>query len=118
MFQGRYQALPIETAAALAAVVDYIHLNPFRARLVEVYQLAGFRWCSLRAFLKGSRHKGLVGDLVMGYWGLQDGGKGWATYWERLQGLATDEEEQRRLGFAEMCKGWAIGTEGWKRARP
>jgi putative transposase len=116
LFQGRYQALPVEDANALSAVVDYIHLNPFRAGIVEVGQLTGFRWSSLRRFVRGDRPEGLTGDLVMARWGLTDDTAGWATYVSRLQELATDEAEQTRLSFGEMCKGWAIGTEGWRRA--
>ena len=116
LFQGRYQALPVEDATALSAVVDYIHLNPLRAGIVEVGQLTGFRWSSLRRFVRGDRPEGLTGDLVMTRWGLADDKAGWTTYLSRLQELATDEAEQAKLGFGEMCKGWAIGTEGWRRA--
>ncbi len=116
LFQGRYQALPIEDAKALSAVVDYIHLNPFRARIVELAQLMGFRWSSLRRFVRGDRIEGLTGELVMARLGLTDDAAGWTAYLSRLQELATDEAEQTRLGFGEMCKGWAIGTEGWRRA--
>ncbi|TAG28106.1 MAG: transposase, partial [Verrucomicrobia bacterium] len=49
-------------------------------------------------------------------WGLADDTASWATYLSRLQELATDEAEQTRLGFGAMCTGWAIGTEGWRRA--
>jgi Transposase and inactivated derivatives len=116
LFQGRYQALAVEDAAALSVVVDYIHLNPVRAGIVTVEQLAGFRWGSLRRFLRGERPGGLVGDLVMPHWGMTDDPQGWADYLRRLEHLAADEAEQARLGFGEMCKGWAIGTAGWKRS--
>ncbi len=116
LFQGRYQALPIENAAALARVVDYIHLNPVRAGIVPVEQLGGFRWSSLRRFLKGDRWSGLVGDLVMPVWSLKDDVKGWTTYESRLRELAADAEEQQRQGFDQMCSGWAIGTAGWRAA--
>ena len=43
LFQGRYQAVLIEDAAALARVVDYIHLNPVRAGLTSPATLAGYR---------------------------------------------------------------------------
>jgi putative transposase len=35
LFQGRYKAILVEDAAALACVVDYIHLNPVRAGFVR-----------------------------------------------------------------------------------
>lgn len=116
LFQGRYQALPIENAAALARVVDYIHLNPVRAGIVPVDRLGGFRWSSLRKFLKGERWAGLVGDLVMPVWSLTDDVEGWTTYESRLRELAVDADEQKRQGFDEMCSGWAIGTAGWRAA--
>ncbi len=116
LFQGRYQALPIEDPAALARVVDYIHLNPVRAGLVGAAQLAGFRWSSLRKFLKGERWPGLKGDLVMSLRGLADNAAGWADDEVRLRALAADEDEQKRQGFDQMSKGWAIGTAGWRSA--
>jgi putative transposase len=116
VFQGRYQALPIENTAGLARVVDYIHLNPVRAGLVPVDQLVGFRWGSLRKFLKGDRWPGLVGSLVMPRLSLTDDVKGWTAYESRLHELAEDHEEQKRQGFDEMCTGWAIGTAGWRAA--
>jgi len=85
-----------------------------RAGIVTTEHLAGFRWCSLRKFLKGERWAGLTGDLVMPFWGLLDDARGWASYEERLRDLAGDPAEQRRLGFEEFSKGWAIGTAGWR----
>ena len=55
LFQGRYQALLIEDGAALARVVDYIHLNPVRAKIVLPEQATNYRWSSLAALLKGPR---------------------------------------------------------------
>jgi REP element-mobilizing transposase RayT len=48
LFQARYQSPLIQDAAALVRVVDYIHLNPVRAGMVSVQQLAGFRGGSLK----------------------------------------------------------------------
>jgi REP element-mobilizing transposase RayT len=116
LFQGRYQALAVENAAALSAVVDYIHLNPLRAKIVTLELLEGFRWSSLRPFLRGERPEGLTGETVMAHWKLTDSTEGWASYLERLKRLAQDEEEQKRLGFESFSKGWAIGTSAWKAA--
>lgn len=114
LFQGRYQAIAVENAAALSAVVDYIHLNPVRARIVEVEQLEGFRWSSLRRFVRGERVDGLIGETVMARWQLPDTKESWAGYLDRLKELAIDEEEQKRLGFESFGKGWAIGSSAWK----
>lgn len=116
LFQGRYQALVVEDAAALGRVVDYIHLNPVRAGIVNIEQLAAFRWCSLGRLIKEIGCKGLTAARWLEQHGLRPGKAGWHAYLGHLAQLAGDAEQQRALGFAEMSKGWAIGTHGWRRA--
>lgn len=116
LFQGRYQSLLVEDDATLARLVNYIHLNPVRAGIVTAEQVATFRWSSLRGFVRGEQ----FGALVAGDWlkamGLTCDADGWATYVDRLRQLALDPEEQDRLGFGAMSRGWAIGTSAWKKA--
>lgn len=116
LFQGRYQALLVEDMAALARVVDYIHLNPVRAGIVTADQLGGFRWSSLRRFAR----EGRPGVFVCADWlarqGLVDSPAGISAYRMYLTDLARDEAEQKRLGLEKLSKGWAIGSEGWRRA--
>lgn len=116
LFQGRYQALLIEDSAALARVVDYIHLNPVRADVIEVGQLGGFRWSSLSRFVRGPRPEVLRADDWISQRGLDDSTAGMRAYLEYLTDLASDEAEQDRQGWEKFSKGWAIGTEGWRRA--
>uniref|UniRef100_UPI0040491FA8 transposase n=1 Tax=Cephaloticoccus sp. TaxID=1985742 RepID=UPI0040491FA8 len=116
LFQGRYQALLIEDAAALSRVVDYIHLNPVRAEVVAVQHLAGFRWSSLSRYLRGPRPKVFVAKDWLEAKGLQDTPKGINDYLTSLLELATDEAEQKRLGLESLSSGWAIGTDGWRQA--
>ena len=116
LFQGRFNALRIENTSSLARVVDYIHLNPVRAKITEPEQVADYRWSSLRNFITTDRNSGLAADLVLGHWGLTDTPQGWGDYCARLISLAVDEAEQKRLGFDQLSKGWAIGTDGWKKA--
>ncbi len=116
VFQGRYRALLIEDAAALARVADYIHLNPVRAHAVLPVDVARYRWSSLKLLPVESRPDWLSGSDVLRQRGLSDDDKGWADYICGLITLAADEQEQIRLGFDRMSKGWAIGTTGWCRA--
>lgn len=115
LFQGRYQALPIEDNQAMARVIDYVHLNPVRAGVIPVEQLAAFRWSSLRRFMRGPRFGGLdpLGVLEGRGWG--DTPEGWAGYVAYLTGLAADQEEQKKLGHEGFSSGWAIGSEAWRR---
>ena len=115
LFQGRYQALLVEDTAALARVVDYIHLNPIRARIVEAAHLAGFRWSSLRRFVSSSRPKWLGTDWLDQH-GLKDEAPGWKRYTEHLMDLSGNAAEQERQQFGQMTRGWAIGTAGWRKA--
>jgi REP element-mobilizing transposase RayT len=116
LFQGRYHALLVEDDAALARLVDYIHLNPVRAKIVAPEQAAVFRWSSLGRFVRGSGFAQMEALPWLGARGLVPDAEGWAAYLDRLHRLALTPEEQERLGFATMSSGWAIGTHGWRQA--
>lgn len=113
--QGRYQALLIEDAAALARVVDYIHLNPVRASLTAPAKLAGFRWSSLKHFMSTERPAQLVCADWLRHHGWTDSPAGVRAYLAYLTDLAADEAEQKRLGLEKLSTGWAIGTLAWRR---
>jgi hypothetical protein len=117
LFQGRYQAILVEPGPHLAQVVNYIHLNPARARIVPVEQLAQFRWSSYRRFVRRERPEFLVcADWLDTVGGLTDTAEGWRSYQDYLTWLAADEGEQKRQAFGQMSRGWVIGSEGWRKA--
>jgi putative transposase len=115
LFQGRYQALLIEDAVVLGHVVDYVHLNPVRAKLTAAKHVAAFRWSSLTCFVRGPRFTGLDAQGSLEGRGWNDTPDGWADYVAHLVALADRHEEQKRLGYHGFCTGWAIGTHGWRR---
>lgn len=116
LFQGRYQSLLVEDDAALARLVNYIHLNPVRAKIVSPEQLVAFRWSSLHRFFRNHLFPGLCAETWLKAMGLETNETDWSVYLERLRQLALSPEEQERLGFAAMSRGWAIGTEAWRKA--
>ena len=117
LFQGRYQSILIEDLVALGKVVDYIHLNPVRAGIVPVEQVAAFRWSSLLRFVKGPRFPGLVAvDWLPKRGGWSDTTEGWQGYVTHLAALSGNPERQKEEGFEGFSHGWAIGTSGWRRA--
>lgn len=116
LFQGRYQALLIEDMAALARVVDYIHLNPARASIVTPEQLPLFRWSSLRRFMRTERSSVFVCADWLAQHDWTDSPDGLRHYVDHLTRLASDQAEQKRLGLEKLSAGWAIGTEGWRKA--
>lgn len=116
-FQGRYQAILVEPGEHLARLVDYIHLNPVRAGIVDLPQLAQFRWSSYRHFIRG--RAGRPASLVCEDWlravgGLADSPQGWRSYEDRLAWLMEDDARQKDAAFDRMCQGWAIGGVGFR----
>jgi putative transposase len=117
LFQGRYKAMPIEDASALARVVDYIHLNPVRAKVVLPEHLVGYRWSSLKNLLKGPRPKCLCAEVwLSARAGWADETNGWNAYAQYLTSLAKDEAIWEQAGLVGLAKGWVIGTEGWRKS--
>ncbi|GAB1487657.1 hypothetical protein MASR2M8_00970 [Opitutaceae bacterium] len=116
VFQGRYQSILIEDAAALTRVADYIHLNPLRARRISAGGLAHFRWSSLWYFQRVARPRSLEARDILRAHALEDLPADWSRYVESLERLASDEGEQRRLGHPDFSRGHAIGTAAWRRA--
>lgn len=115
LFQGRYQALLIENVGAMARVVDYIHLNPVRAKIVAPHQVGGYRWSSLAALLKRPRTVGLhAADWLRARGGWVDDEPGLRAYAGYLTEVAQDETTWEKAGLVGLGQGWAIGTAGWR----
>jgi REP element-mobilizing transposase RayT len=116
LFQGRYQSLLVENEASLARLVNYIHLNPVRAKIVSSEQLPSFRWSSLGHFVRSDTFPGMDARAWLNAMQLHPDSEGWSIYLDRLRQLALDPSEQERLGFGAMSRGWAIGTKAWRSA--
>ena len=117
LFQGRYQSLLVEDMSALRRLVDYIHLNPVRAKVVPPEQVKNYRWSSLARLGKVPRTKGLVAkDWLAARGGWSDNAAGWKAYESYLTKLAADEAQWEREEVVGLSKGWAIGSAGWRRA--
>ena len=116
LFQGRYQALLVEDDFALTRLVHYINLNPVRAGIVEAAAVADFQWGSLRRFTRGDRPPWLFAEVLLSTLRFEDTKSGWKTYLAFLGALAGDRAAQEEMGFESMCRGWAIGTAGWRKA--
>lgn len=114
LFQGRYRALLVQPGAALLRVVNYIHLNPVRAKIVPLEHFSRFRWSSLRHFLKTERAPFFCAEDWLTSALLTDDSAGWRAYVRHLQRIAigTDEESDSEA----MTRGWAIGSPQWRRS--
>ena len=117
LFQGRYKALNIEPGKSLGAVCHYIHLNPIRAKMMSMDELATWEGCSLRWLMKpGVRADWFSPDAALSHpMQLADTPAGRRSYKDYLTWLATDESAQKDLCFETLSKGWAIGSKEFKR---
>ncbi len=95
LFQGRYQSLLIEDSPALVRVVNYIHLNPVRAKIVPAEQVDCFRWSSLHRFRRGPVPKWLVASGWLRQLGLNNDAEGWRTYLGQLGEVAASTDPKR-----------------------
>ncbi len=113
LLQGRYRALLIENGAALCKVVDYIHLNPVRAKIVPPERVKAYRWSSLGDIVRGESWIDDAGWRAGGRFGSEpEARKAYETY---LADAGRDEARWEELGLKGLSKGWAIGTAGWRR---
>jgi len=110
-FQGRYKAWHVEPGAVLAQVAHYIHLNPLAAGIVAADQLLSFRPSSLYWYPSRKRPAWLNPSTVLHASGeLSDTAEGWRCYCQYLALLAEEHPQQREKRFAELTRGWAIGS--------
>jgi putative transposase len=82
--------------------------------IVAAEQADSFRWSSLPRFQREARPKWLVAARWLTQHGLHDDRAGWRHYRERLIDLAASRDPKRE--HEELCRGWAIGTSGWRKA--
>jgi REP element-mobilizing transposase RayT len=116
--QGRYQAILVEPGHHLANLVNYIHLNPVRAKVVTLEQLGQFRWSSYRHFTRGAGERPaflLCEDWLGLTGGFADTPQGWSDYHGHLTWLMADEDRQKQAAFDRMSRGWVHGSEAFQK---
>ena len=116
LFQGRYKALIIEPGKHLGAVCHYIHLNPIRAKMMPMVELAAWDGCSLRWLMRpGERAPWFDPNPVLAHpMELPDTPKGRDLYKDYLVWLSTDQSAQKELCFEKLSRGWAIGSKEFR----
>jgi putative transposase len=68
LFQGRYKGILVEADEYAKELSRYIHLNPFRAGIVQSPE--EYRWSSYRGYIGKEKPVGwLARNLVLGYFG-------------------------------------------------
>jgi putative transposase len=59
LFQGRYYSGLIEDEKLLGHIIDYVHLNPVRAKIVSKEQVDKYRWSSLNLYVRKQAWRGM-----------------------------------------------------------
>lgn len=121
LYQGRYKSLVIdnEDPSYFQTVSTYIHLNPVRAKLVDLEKnsILDYPWSSLSYYrLKPSkRPKALMVLRVLGNLNMKDTPAGRKHYSEWIQERAVEElelksEKELDRERKSLKRGWYMGT--------
>lgn len=117
LFQGRFKSLVVEPGSHWLDLVDYIHLNPARAGLVDVSTVGRYPWSSLYFFPKRKSRPSYLDCSWMDYFEeLEDSGSGWRRYQARLRLKMTDDPDEIEMLDRRMCKGWCLGGLEFRKA--
>ena len=125
LLQGRYKALIIdpEDSSYFNTVVDYIHLNPARARLfnLEEGRLSDYPWSSYSLYLRRrKRPEWLEVDRLFGSYQVDDDERGRAYYRRHMRKRVLEiacaekpwEVDER---WKAIRRGWCLGDESFKK---
>lgn len=111
VFQGRYKSLLLTEERSIQSLVDYIHLNPVRARMVALESLQSHE---LGSFAKYWNHqkvcRGLDRRTLLAGIGAPNSRRGMERYRDHLALLDESNPRKRAELFKHYCRGWFIGT--------
>ncbi|RKX31767.1 MAG: transposase [Verrucomicrobia bacterium] len=117
LFQGRFKSLIVEPGKHWRDLVDYIHLNPVRAGMIDGAASGRYPWSSLFDFPKKKSRARFLDCSWMDYDAvLEDSRGGWIRYLNLLAMRASEDPDEIESVDKRMCRGWCIGEEKFKKA--
>lgn len=114
VFQSRYKSLVIEEGRPLLGLVNYIHLNPVRAGLVELADLRTFSLSSFPKFFSRSLRSGLVRSRFLGALEFPDSPSGMKRYAEHLEFSEENDPAAQDEISKRYCRGWAVASQEYR----
>lgn len=114
LFAGRYRATPIDPQGGyLQTAVDYIHLNPARAKLIQDHEpLRAFRWSSLGSYLEpGEAYRPTVEPVATEFDTMKDGRKAARNFEQHMEWRRTLDLNEE---FQGLRHGWFFGAESFR----
>jgi REP element-mobilizing transposase RayT len=110
VFQGRYKSILITEDRPLLGLIDYIHLNPVRAKLCSVGELKDYRLSSYPKYFKRTVALPLQRRILLELSDLPDSLGGMRKYQTRLELLDERDPKQRAALSKKYCRGWFLGS--------
>src|SRR5205085_4452013 len=118
LFSGRYKSLLVDGSGTgyLKSVCDYVHLNPVRARLIaQESDLGAYPWSSYPQYIQpaAKRPPWLRVDRLLGEHGIaKDSRAGRREFQLRMEAR---RREDNLLAWKKIRRGWALGSEPFKK---
>jgi putative transposase len=118
LFQGRFKALVIEKGESLGRLCHYIHLNPARAKIVNVETLKEYRYGSYW-YLNNRKQRPdflRLGSALEWAGQLADTPAGHKAYEAYLRWQLEDGPAGNGKAYESLSKGWALGSKEFKQS--
>jgi REP element-mobilizing transposase RayT len=115
VFQGRYRSLFVDSDRSLLGLIDYIHLNPVRARICLVENLKQFEFSSYPKLWKRVVQPNLDRKVILSLLGVADGVSGMRSYQKHLALCDESDPKNRDKLYQNYCRGWFIGSKKAKK---
>lgn len=110
VFQGRYKSLLVNEDRPLLGLINYIHLNPVRAKLCTVDELQGHALSSYPKYFKRQVPPPLDRTTLLGLCDLPDTLGGMRKYAELLKRTEEQDPKKREALAQQYCRGWFLGS--------
>jgi len=114
VFQSRYKSLVIEEGRPLLGLVNYIHLNPVRAGLVELAALRDFTLSSFPKFFAVKPPQALVRARFLAALEFPDSPSGMKQYARHLEFAEENDPAARDEISRRYCQGWAVASREYR----
>jgi putative transposase len=125
LFGGRYKAILVEPGECFSVLLDYIHLNPVRAGLVDRnHGLESYRWSSLSDYILPAKKRPAWFEASLGLSvnGCADTASGRRLFLELLEELIDWEDPENAgveggIGAGKLAhgvnvrRGWFFGSQ-------
>lgn len=115
VFQGRYKALLVEPGRSLLNLVNYIHLNPVRAKLLPLDDLKNYALSSYPKYFKKILNAPLKRKDFLSETGLPDSLTGIRQYAKKLALQEEADPKKKEELHKKYIRGWAIASEAYKK---